>query len=85
MLFAALPKALIVCLAGFALLRVIATNLTSVMAAADHREASVIAFLATASEMRFVGLDAALWGVVAGLMAYRILHVTGAAGAGGKI
>jgi benzoate membrane transport protein len=74
MLFAALPKELIVCLAGLALLGAIATNLAGAMAADDHREASVIAFLATASGMTFLGLGAAFWGIVIGMAAHRILH-----------
>ncbi len=74
MLFGALPKELIVCLAGLALLGAIGTNLAGVMAAEDHREASVITFLATASGMRFLGLGAAFWGIVIGLVAYRVLH-----------
>jgi len=73
MLFAALPKELITCLAGLALLGAIAANLAGVMAAGDHREAAVIAFVATASGMSFLGLGAAFWGVVIGMAAYRIL------------
>jgi benzoate membrane transport protein len=79
MLFAAMPKELVVCLAGLALLGAIGANLAGVMAAEDHREASLITFLATASGMTFLGLGAAFWGIVIGLAAYRILHVTGAA------
>lgn len=76
MLFAALPAELIACLAGLALLGAIGTNLAGVMAAGDHREASLITFLATASGMSFLGLGAAFWGIVIGLAAYRILHKT---------
>jgi benzoate membrane transport protein len=74
MLFAALPKELITCLAGLALLGAIATNLGGVFAAEDHREASVMTFLATASGMTFLGLGSAFWGIAIGLVAYRILH-----------
>ena len=74
MLFAALPKELIVCLAGLALLGAIAANLMGVMAAEDHREASVITFLATASGMSFMGMGSAFWGIVIGLVAWRVLH-----------
>jgi benzoate membrane transport protein len=74
MLFAALPKELVVCLAGLALLGAIAANLAGVMAAEDHREASIITFLATASGMTFLGLGSAFWGIVLGLGAWRILH-----------
>jgi len=74
MLFAALPRELIVCLAGLALLGAIATNLAGVMAADDHRDASVITFLATASGMSFLGLGSAFWGIAIGMLACRILH-----------
>jgi benzoate membrane transport protein len=74
MLFAALPRELIVCLAGLALLGAITVNLAGVMAADDHREASVITFLATASGMSFLGLGSAFWGIVIGTVAYWILH-----------
>ena len=74
MLFAALPKELIVCLAGLALLGAIGTNFAGVMAAEDHREASIITFLATASGMTFLGLGSAFWGIVIGGIAYQVLH-----------
>jgi benzoate membrane transport protein len=74
MLFSAMPKELIVCLAGLALLGAIAASLAGVMAAEDHREASVITFLATASGMTFLGLGSAFWGILIGIAACRILH-----------
>ncbi|WP_306391652.1 benzoate/H(+) symporter BenE family transporter [Telluria beijingensis] len=74
MLFGALPRELIATLAGLALLGPITANLAGVIAADDHREASIIAFLATASGMRFLGLGAAFWGVVIGMLAWWILH-----------
>jgi benzoate membrane transport protein len=81
MLFAAMPKELIVCLAGLALLGAIAASLGGVMAAEDHREASLITFLATASGMTFLGLGSAFWGIVIGMAACRILHGARSAGA----
>jgi benzoate membrane transport protein len=80
MLFAALPKELIVCLAGLALLGAIAANMAGVMAADDHREASVITFLATASGMTFLGLGSAFWGIAIGMVACRVLHGPAAGG-----
>ena len=74
MLFGALPRELVVTLAGLALLGPIASNLAGVVAAEDHREASVITFLATASGMAFLGLGSAFWGIVIGMLACRILH-----------
>lgn len=74
MLFAALPKELVVTLAGLALLGPIMANLAGIVAADDHREAAVITFLATASSMSFLGLGSAFWGIVIGIIAYWILH-----------
>ena len=74
MLFAALPRELVATLAGLALLGPIVANLGAVAAAEDHREASVIAFVATASGMSFLGLGSAFWGVAIGILACRVLH-----------
>jgi benzoate membrane transport protein len=84
MLVAALPHELVVTLAGLALLGPIMANLGGIVAAEDHREASIIAFLATASGMSFLGLGAAFWGIVIGMAAYWILHRGRQAGQGGK-
>ena len=51
MVFTALPKEFIAVLAGLALIGAIAANVTAVVREEDHREASVITFLATASGM----------------------------------
>ncbi|WP_020656522.1 benzoate/H(+) symporter BenE family transporter [Massilia niastensis] len=74
MLFSALPRELVVTLAGLALLGPITANLAGVIAAEDHREASIITFLATASGMSFLGLGAAFWGIVIGMAACWVLH-----------
>lgn len=74
MLFAAFPKELVMTLAGLALLGPILANLGGIVAAQDHREASVIAFVATASGTSFLGLGSAFWGIVIGMVACRVLH-----------
>ncbi|WP_020656041.1 benzoate/H(+) symporter BenE family transporter [Massilia niastensis] len=74
MLFSALPRELVVTLAGLALLGPITANLAGVIVAEDHREASIITFLATASGMSFLGLGSAFWGIVIGMVACRVLH-----------
>jgi len=61
-------------LAGLALLGAIAANLAGAIGEADHREASVITFVATASGMSWLGLGSAFWGVVIGLLAHFILR-----------
>ena len=73
MLFAALPKELIVTLAGLALLGPIGINLGN-MANAPDREAALITFVATASGMTFLGLGSAFWGIVIGIIAHRVLR-----------
>jgi benzoate membrane transport protein len=73
MLFAALPKELIVTLAGLALLGPISVNLAQI-ANAPEREAAVLTFLATASGMSFLGLGSAFWGILIGMAAHRILR-----------
>ncbi|NTV72094.1 MAG: benzoate/H(+) symporter BenE family transporter [Azonexaceae bacterium] len=74
LLFTALPKAFVAVLAGLALIGAIMANLMGAINEADHREASVITFLATASGMTFLGLGSAFWGVVIGVAAYFVLH-----------
>jgi benzoate membrane transport protein len=74
LLFSSLPKELVAILAGLALLGAIGANLAGIMAAEDHREASLITFLATASGMTVLGLGSAFWGIVIGMLAYGVLH-----------
>lgn len=72
-LFASLPKELVAVLAGLALLGAITSNLMGVIEDEQHREASVITFLATASGMSLLGLGSAFWGILIGLFAYLVL------------
>lgn len=74
LLFTALPKELVAVLAGMALLGAIMVNIGGIVAAEDHREASLVTFVATASGMTFLGLGAAFWGIVIGMAAYVLLH-----------
>ncbi|MBV6319360.1 benzoate/H(+) symporter BenE family transporter [Duganella sp. HSC-15S17] len=78
MLFAALPRELIVALAGLALLGPITVNLTQIVTAPE-REAAVLTFLATASGMTFLGLGSAFWGILIGMVAHRVLRPATAA------
>ena len=73
-LFTLLPKEFVAVLAGLALIGAITANLMGTITQEDHREASVITFLATASGMSFMGLGSAFWGVVIGIAAYFVLH-----------
>nr|WP_300309545.1 benzoate/H(+) symporter BenE family transporter [Halomonas sp.] len=74
LLFTALPATFIAVLAGLALVGAIGNNLMGAVNAEDHREASLLTFLATASGMSFYGLGSAFWGVVIGAAAYLALH-----------
>lgn len=74
LLFTALPKELVAILAGLALIGAIATNVVSAIQEEAHREAAIITFLATSSNMTFLGLGSAFWGVVIGGFAYLVLN-----------
>ncbi|MEZ3500307.1 benzoate/H(+) symporter BenE family transporter [Pantoea sp. KPR_PJ] len=72
-LFVALPAPLIATLAGLALLSTFSGSLTRALADADTRDTAVITFLVTASGITLLGIGAAFWGLVAGLIAHLIL------------
>lgn len=67
-----LPKELVAVLAGLALISAIANSLLNTVADEEHREASVITFLAVASGMSFAGIGSAFWGVLIGMLAHII-------------
>ncbi|NBA93476.1 benzoate/H(+) symporter BenE family transporter [Pseudomonas sp. R5(2019)] len=72
-LFTAFPHQLIAALAGLALFTAIAGALAGSMAVPDDRESALITFLVTASGMSFLGLSAAFWGLIFGLVAHGVL------------
>ncbi|EGF33511.1 Benzoate transport protein [Oxalobacteraceae bacterium IMCC9480] len=74
LVFTALPKEFVAVLAGLALLGAITTNILGALHEEEHREASMITFLATASGMIFLGLSSAFWGIVIGGIAYVVLN-----------
>lgn len=74
--FSALPKELIASLAGLALFGAISAGLSGAMADEKQREAALITFLVTASGMSFLGLAAAFWGLIFGLVAHLALNYT---------
>jgi benzoate membrane transport protein len=71
--FTGLPKALVSTIAGLALTGAIANSLTGAMAEPREREAALIAFLLTASDISLFGVGAAFWGLVAGGLAYAVM------------
>ena len=67
-LFAAFPKALIVAIAGLALLGTIGNSLANALREETDREAALVTFLVTASGLSLFGIGSAFWGLVAGVV-----------------
>ncbi|MCB1620362.1 MAG: benzoate/H(+) symporter BenE family transporter [Thiothrix sp.] len=72
--FAAIPEALILAVAGLALLGTIGSGLQAALQDKHERDAALITFLVTASGMVLWGVGSAFWGLVAGILASRILN-----------
>ena len=72
--FMAFPGAFITTLAGLALLGTIGGALASAMADPASREAALITFLASAANIKLLGVGGAFWGLVIGLIAYLVLN-----------
>lgn len=73
-LFAAFPQALIVTIAGLALLGTIGNGLTTALSEPDERDAAVITLLVTASGLSLFGLNSAFWGLVLGMVTAALHH-----------
>lgn len=72
-LIQALPLALIVCLAGLALLPVIFQALRLSVGQKDHTFAAGIALLIAASDLSILGISSAFWSIVAGVILAPVL------------
>ena len=70
----ALPSAFITTLAGLALLGTIGGSLTNALSDSTTREAALITFLASASNIQLFGIGGAFWGLLIGLIAYAVLN-----------
>lgn len=68
-LLLAFPSALVLAIAGLALLGTIGGGLHTALKDEAHREASIITFLVTLSGVVVAGIGSAFWGVVAGALA----------------
>ena len=79
-LFAALPPALVVTVAGVALIGPLAGALTGAMADDRQRLAAVLAFAVTGSGVAAFGIGAPFWGLVAGLAVLGLERLRGLAG-----
>lgn len=73
-LFAAFPTEFVLALAGLALLNTIANSLSTAVSDTSTREASAVTFLVTASGITLMGIGAAFWGLVAGVIALLALR-----------
>jgi benzoate membrane transport protein len=68
-LMAAFPQALILAVAGLALLSTMASGLAVAVKDEQHREAALLTFLVTLSGVTLMGVGSAFWGVVVGGLA----------------
>lgn len=72
--FMAFPATFITTLAGLALLGTIGGSLAGAMADPSSREAALITFLASAANIKLLGIGGAFWGLLIGLVAYIVLN-----------
>ena len=72
--FMAFPATFITTLAGLALLGTIGGSLAGAMADPTSREAALITFLASAANIKLLGIGGAFWGLLIGLVAYIVLN-----------
>ncbi len=68
-LMAAFPQALVLAVAGLALLGTMASGLAMAVKDEQHREAALLTFLVTLSGVTVAGVGSAFWGVVVGGLA----------------
>jgi benzoate membrane transport protein len=73
--FWALPHALVLALAGLALFGTIGNGLAAALERSDEREAALVTFLVTASNMSLFGVGSAFWGLVAGGLVFVVGRV----------
>ncbi|MET7772372.1 benzoate/H(+) symporter BenE family transporter [Nocardia sp. NPDC005366] len=72
-LIATAPEGTLETVAGLALLATLAAALAGALTSERHREAGVVTFLIAASGVGFLGIGAAFWALVAGLVVRRVL------------
>ena len=72
--FSMFPTEMVLALAGLALLGTIGSGLAAAVRDESRREPALITFLVTASGLQLLGIGAAFWGIIAGLIASVILH-----------
>ncbi|MGE7674233.1 benzoate/H(+) symporter BenE family transporter [Lysinibacillus sp. NPDC094403] len=73
-IFQALPSELIAAIAGLALFASLSSSLTSAMEG-TQKESALITFLVTISGISFLGIGAAFWGLIAGILTNAIFQM----------
>lgn len=73
--FVALPPIAIAVLTGLAIIPALLGALESALAMREHRDATILTLLVTASGMTLLGIGSAFWGVAAGLAAMALTHL----------
>ncbi|MGL4974367.1 MAG: benzoate/H(+) symporter BenE family transporter, partial [Bosea sp. (in: a-proteobacteria)] len=76
-LILAMPKSLIVAVAGLGLIGSLAGALGTAMGTESQRCAAVITFAVAASGLTLFGIGPAFWGLVAGLLVLTLDHLMG--------
>jgi benzoate membrane transport protein len=61
-----LPNALVLAVAGFALIPTVANGLSTAVSDVNQREAAIVTFLITVSGVSLAGIGAAFWAILAG-------------------
>ena len=72
-LFASLPLVLVAVLAGLALIGAFTTGLMGLADDRENLESGIVALLATASGIEFLGLGAPFWGLALGALSCLLL------------
>lgn len=67
-LLSGIPRALVLAIAGLALLGTIAQSLAGALAVERERDAAIVSFLVTASGISLFGVGSAFWGLAFGLV-----------------
>ncbi|MCK5904679.1 MAG: benzoate/H(+) symporter BenE family transporter [Gammaproteobacteria bacterium] len=69
-LFASIPKELVLAIAGLALLGTIANSLADALIDKKERDAAMLTFMITASGISLFGIGSAFWGLVLGFLVW---------------
>jgi benzoate membrane transport protein len=76
-LFLAMPRELVITIAGLALLPTIGRGLAGALEQEPVRDAALVTFLVTASGLQLAGVGSAFWAVVAGLTCHALWSARG--------